>query len=170
MIKPFVVLTPSDKVGEVVSRVSSVDGVNGASAPSGWQRDGLSLVEAIPAHDGSSKAIRGTITRVKNVLPAGASLGGVAPEDRDFVHAVYGNFPYVLLFVIILTFVLLARAFRSLLLPLKAVAMNLLSISASYGALVWIYRHLPWLVHALRLRGAPARPRWWGRVARWPLA
>ncbi|HEX6662758.1 MAG TPA: MMPL family transporter [Gaiellaceae bacterium] len=139
-IKPFVVLTPSDKVGEVVSRVSSVDGVSGASAPSGWQRDGLSLVEAIPAHDGSSKAIRGTITRVKDALPAGASLGGVAPEDRDFVHAVYGNFPYVLLFVIILTFVLLARAFRSLLLPLKAVILNLVSLGAAYGIIVFIFQ------------------------------
>jgi hypothetical protein len=37
----------------------------------------------------------GTISQVKDALPAGASLGGVAPEDRDFVHAVYGNFPYV---------------------------------------------------------------------------
>ena len=42
--------------------------------------------------------------------------GGVSAEDRDFVHAVYGNFPYVLGFVILLTYILLARAFRSLVL------------------------------------------------------
>jgi RND superfamily putative drug exporter len=138
--KPFVILTPSDKAGEVVSRVSSVAGVSGATAPSSWQKDGNSLVEAIPSNDGSSKAIRGTITRVKDALPDGATLGGVAPEDRDFVHAVYGNFPYVLLFVVLLTFVLLARAFRSLLLPLKAVILNLVSLGAAYGIIVFIFQ------------------------------
>jgi len=73
--------------------------VVGAAAPASWRKDGLALVEAIPSVDGSSKAVRGTISRVKAALPPTASLGGVAPEDRDFVHAVYGNFPYVLLFV-----------------------------------------------------------------------
>jgi RND superfamily putative drug exporter len=73
-------------------------------------------------------------------LPEGASLGGVAPEDRDFVHAVYGNFGYVLLFVVLLTYVLLARAFRSLLLPLKAVVLNLVSLGAAYGIIVFIFQ------------------------------
>ena len=85
--------------------------------------------------------MRGTISRVKDVLcPPAASLGGVAPEDRDFVHAVYGNFPYVLLFVVLLTYVLLARAFRSLLLPLKAVILNLVSLGAAYGIIVFIFQ------------------------------
>src|SRR5690349_3737461 len=93
-MKPFVVLTPASEVGSVVAAVKAVPGVAGAAAPSSWRRDGQALVEAIPSDDGSSKAIRGTISRVKAALPAGASLGGVAPEDRDFVHAVYGNFGY----------------------------------------------------------------------------
>ena len=139
-IKPFVILTPAEQAGEVVSRVENVDGVEGAAAPPSWRKDGLALVEAIPSHDGSSKEIRGTITRVKDALPPGASLGGVAPEDRDFVHAVYGNFPYVLLFVILLTYVLLARAFRSLLLPLKAVILNLVSLGAAFGIIVFIFQ------------------------------
>jgi putative drug exporter of the RND superfamily len=84
--------------------------------------------------------VRGTINRVKDALPPGASLGGVAPEDRDFVHAVYGNFAYVLLFVVLLTFVLLTRAFRSLLLPLKAVILNLVSLGAAFGIIVFIFQ------------------------------
>jgi putative drug exporter of the RND superfamily len=139
-IKPFVILTPTSEVGEVVSRVQNVSGIVGAAAPPDWRRDGQALVEAIPTADGSSKAVRGTISRVKDALPPGASLGGVAPEDRDFVHAVYGNFPYVLLFVILLTYVLLARAFRSLLLPLKAVLLNLVSLGAAYGIIVFIFQ------------------------------
>ena len=140
VIKPFVILTPTDKVGDVVARVRHVPGVVGAVAPTSWRHDGLALVEAIPSADGSSKAVRGTINRVKDALPPGASLGGVAPEDRDFVHAVYGNFPYVLLFVILLTYVLLARAFRSLLLPLKAVILNLVSLGCAYGIIVFIFQ------------------------------
>jgi len=139
-IKPFVILTPASEAGEVVSRVQNVRGVVGAAAPTGWSRDGKALVEAIPSDDGSSKAVRGTINRVKDALPPGATLGGVAPEDRDFVHAVYGNFGYVLLFVILLTYVLLARAFRSLLLPLKAVILNLVSLGAAYGIIVFIFQ------------------------------
>jgi len=140
VFKPLVVLTPAGQVDDVASRVRAVDGVEGAAAPASWQRNGSALVEAFPSHDGASKEVRGTITRVKQALPAGASLGGVAPEERDFVHAVYGNFPYVLLFVILLTYVLLARAFRSLLLPLKAVILNLVSLGAAYGIIVFIFQ------------------------------
>ena len=140
VIKPFVVLTPEAQAADVAERLRSVEGVAGAAAPQDWRKDGLALVEAIPAQDGSSKSVRGTISGVKDALPPGASLGGVAPEDRDFVHAVYGNFPYVLLFVILLSYVLLARAFRSLLLPLKAVILNLVSLGAAFGIIVFIFQ------------------------------
>jgi RND superfamily putative drug exporter len=140
VMKPFIVLTPAANANQVVQHLRGVRGVVGVSAPESWRKDGLALVEAIPSVDGSSKAVRGTISRVKDALPAGASLGGVAPEDRDFVHAVYGNFPYVLLFVVLLTYVLLARAFRSLLLPLKAVILNLVSLGAAYGIIVFIFQ------------------------------
>jgi putative drug exporter of the RND superfamily len=139
-IKPFIILTHADQTGQVVAAVDRVAGIDGAAAPPSWRHGDQALVEAIPSYDGSSKQIRGTITRVKEALPAGASLGGVAPEDRDFVHAVYGNFIYVLLFVILLTYVLLARAFRSLLLPLKAVILNLISLGAAYGIIVFIFQ------------------------------
>jgi putative drug exporter of the RND superfamily len=76
--------------------------------------------------------------------PVGASLGGVAPEDRDFVDAVYENFVYVLLFVILLSYVLLARAFRSLLLPLKAVILNLVSLGAAFGIIAFICSEAIW--------------------------
>src|SRR5205085_1196915 len=60
--------------------------------------------------------------------------------DRDFVHAVYGNFPYVLAFVLILTLVLLARAFRSIVLPIKAAILNLVSLGAAFGIVVFIFK------------------------------
>ncbi len=52
----------------------------------------------------------------------------------------YGKFPYVLLFVLVLTFVLLMRAFRSIVLPLKAVILNLVSLAAAYGIVVFVFQ------------------------------
>jgi uncharacterized membrane protein YdfJ with MMPL/SSD domain len=140
VMKPLIVLAPERQAADVAARLRSVEGVAGAAAPEAWRKHGYALVEAIPSTDGSSKEVRGTITRAKDALPPGSSLGGVAPEDRDFVHAVYGNFPYVLLFVVLLTYVLLARAFRSLLLPLKAVILNLVSLGAAFGIIVFIFQ------------------------------
>ena len=60
--------------------------------------------------------------------------------DRDFVHAVYGNFPYVLAFVLVLTLVLLTRAFRSIVLPIKAAILNLVSLGAAFGIVVFIFQ------------------------------
>jgi RND superfamily putative drug exporter len=142
VLKPFVVLVKGGANPDpIAAKLRSTPGIVGASAPSAWRRGGDSLVEAFPTVDGASKQIRPIISRVKDELSGTtASLGGVAPEDRDFVHAVYGNFPYVLGFVILLTFVLLARAFRSLILPLKAAILNLVSLGAAYGIIVFIFQ------------------------------
>ena len=123
-------------------------------APPDWIKGQNSLVEAFPASDGSAKSVRSTIKRVRAELEGtGGTLGGVAAEDRDFVAAVYSNFPYVLGFVVLLTFILLARAFRSLVLPLKAVVLNLVSLLAAYGIIVFIFQQghgaeAIWGVHA----------------------
>jgi putative drug exporter of the RND superfamily len=140
VMKPFVVLVHGRDANAVAARVRSVDGIAAAAAPREWRRGSYALVEAFPSADGATKGVRKTITRVKEALPANASLGGVTPEDRDFVHAVYGNFPYVLGFVVLLTFLLLTRAFRSLLLPLKAVILNLVSLGAAFGIIVFIFQ------------------------------
>ena len=69
-----------------------------------------------------------------------ATLAGLPTSEWEFIDAVYGNFSYVLLFVVLLTYVLLMRAFRSVLLPLKAVILNLVSLGAAYGIIVFIFQ------------------------------
>ena len=69
------------------------------------------------------------------------------------MHAVYGKFPFVLGFVVLLTFVLLMRAFRSVFLPLKAVVLNLVSLGAAFGIIVFVFQQghgaeSIWGVHA----------------------
>jgi RND superfamily putative drug exporter len=155
VMKPFVVLVEGGAPrGPIVAKLRATPGIDGAVAPPDWRKGSSSLVEAFPSEDGAAKNVRSTIKRVRTELKGtGGTLGGVAAEDRDFVAAVYSNFPYVLGFVVLLTFILLARAFRSLVLPLKAVILNLVSLAAAYGIIVFIFQdghgsEAIWNVHA----------------------
>jgi RND superfamily putative drug exporter len=151
--KPFQIVVEgeatSEQLEQVAARLDKTEGIAGAAAPPQARTDRLALVEAFSTADGSSREIRPTINRLKeDVLPAaerdlgGAqlTLAGIPTEERDVVDAIYGNFPLVLLFVILLTYVLLLRAFKSLLLPLKAVLVNLVSLGAAYGIIVFIFQ------------------------------
>jgi RND superfamily putative drug exporter len=150
--KPFEVLVegrPSRlQLVTISQHIAQTPGVVGSVAPPGWEKSDAALIEAIPSADGAAASTKRTISNLQHdVLPALAkqeslrvTLGGTAAEDQDFVHAVYGNFPYVLLFVVLLTYILLARAFRSLVLPLKAVVLNLVSLGAAYGIVVFIFQ------------------------------
>jgi RND superfamily putative drug exporter len=66
--------------------------------------------------------------------------GGGPPQGVDFIDRSYAVFPWLVLGVLVLTYLLLLRAFRSLLLPLKAVILNLLSVAAAYGLLVVVFK------------------------------
>jgi putative drug exporter of the RND superfamily len=66
--------------------------------------------------------------------------GGGPPQGVDFIDRSYAVFPWLVLAVLVLTYLLLLRAFRSLLLPLKAVLLNLLSVATAYGALVVVFK------------------------------
>jgi RND superfamily putative drug exporter len=74
--------------------------------------------------------------RTDSVYLTGAPAFGV-----DFVDKAYSAFPWLVAAVLVITYLVLLRAFRSLLLPLKAVLLNLLSVSAAYGVLVLVFQH-----------------------------
>jgi RND superfamily putative drug exporter len=75
-------------------------------------------------------------------FPASAQLyaGGGPPAGRDFIDLLYSWFPWLVAAVLAATFFLLMRAFRSIVLPLKAIVLNLLSIGAAYGLLVIVFK------------------------------
>ncbi len=144
VMKPFVTLVEQGGNAQAVATAErGVPGIVGATVPPGpgWHRGPDTLVEAFPAIDGAAPGIQGVIDRVNNALQGTeGTLGGVPAVDRDFVHAVYGNFPYVLAFVLVLTLVLLTRAFRSVVLPIKAALLNLVSLGAAFGIVVFIFQ------------------------------
>jgi len=78
-----------------------------------------------------------------------ALVGGGAAALSDFVERLYGEFPKAIGLVLLVTYVVLAAQFRSVLLPLKAVLMNLLSLMASFGMLVLVFQD-GWLENILR--------------------
>ena len=75
-----------------------------------------------------------------NGNPSVVGVAGDGASLIDFDNAVYGNFPLMLTLIAIGTFLLLARAFRSVVLALKAVVFNLVSLAAAYGALTFIWQ------------------------------
>jgi RND superfamily putative drug exporter len=83
-------------------------------------------------------------------------VGGLAAQNKDFIDAVYGNFPLMIALIGVITFVLLARAFRSLLLPLKAVILNVISVAAAWGVLelVWQSGHGSNLIWGISATGS----------------
>jgi RND superfamily putative drug exporter len=141
-LSPFDALVRAGDPDAVAQAIAKVDGVRSAAAPADWRRDGMALVTVIPTADGNSPAGRATIDRIRAAeLPGEVTIGGEAAQSADFLDAVYGNFPLMVALISVLTFLLLARAFRSLLLPLKAVLLNLLSVAAAWGLIVLVWQH-----------------------------
>jgi RND superfamily putative drug exporter len=68
-------------------------------------------------------------------------LTGAPAFALDFTNKAYGAFPWLVAAVLVITYFVLLRAFRSVILPLKAVLLNLLSVSAAYGVLVLVFQH-----------------------------
>jgi RND superfamily putative drug exporter len=162
-IAPTETLAPATDASAVAAAQGRVDGVHGAVAPStpDWRRAGTAVVSAVP-HEGDDSA-KGR-DAVQRVIDAGhdaspeARVGGSGPLNADFIDAVYGAFPLMIALISILTFLLLARAFRSVLLPAKAVVLNVLSVGAAWGVmtLVWQLGHGSNLIWGISATGSIA--------------
>ena len=105
--------------------------------------DGSALLSVRHSQEGISAPARDIVADIRDLPePAGSDVlvGGRAAELRDLLSSLRSTLPWMGLFVVGVTLVLLFLAFGSVILPLKAVAMNVLSLSASFGALVWIFQ------------------------------
>jgi putative drug exporter of the RND superfamily len=142
---PFDVLVEGGDVPKTAAALRRVAGVREVAAPGvgAWRRQGAELVSVVPEPNGTSPAGRAVLKRLLAVAdrqPGSVLVGGVAAQDADFVSAVYGSFTLLVGLVAFFTFLLLTRAFRSLVLPLKALALNALSVAAAWGILVLVWQ------------------------------
>ncbi len=114
-----------------------------APATASFQRGPDTLLSVIPSAEGNTsrgQALIGTLRTRLAAVPGGVEVGGNTAEVKDFNSGVYGSFPLMLAVLAVLVFLLLARAFRSVVLALKAVVLNLVSLGASYGFLVLFWQ------------------------------
>jgi RND superfamily putative drug exporter len=143
---PHEVLIEGDTSPErVAKQLGAVEGIHGAVAPNAldWRRGGTALVEAVPIADNGSDQGKETLAAVRETAHAAGPdvrVGGQAASNDDFIDALYGSFPLMIALITITTFLVLVRAFRSLLLPVKAILLNILSVAAGWGAVVLIWQ------------------------------
>jgi putative drug exporter of the RND superfamily len=142
VLTPIEVLVPTDQAQTAVTAAREVDGVRAAVI--GGEADGTAVVDVLPVDETVDSTSIGVVddvrTAVENATGAPVGVTGAGATVQDYFGAVYDNFPYVLLLIAGITFVLLMRTFRSLLLPLKAVLLNLLSLAAVFGAVVFFWQ------------------------------
>ncbi len=106
------------------------------------------IAQVIPTTAPQDAATTDTVTRLRSevIAPLAATLGidanltGAVPTNVDFTHYLAGRIPVFFAAVLGVSFLLLMMVFRSLLVPLKAVVMNVLSISAAYGIIVAVFQ------------------------------
>jgi RND superfamily putative drug exporter len=146
VIAPVETLVSEADAEKVAAAQADVENVHGAVAPEGpaWRKGGDAVVAAVPVDGDETAAGRDA---VQDVIDAGhaaspdARVGGSGPLNADFIDAVYGAFPLMIALISILTFLLLARAFRSVLLPAKAIVLNVLSVGAAWGVITLIWQN-----------------------------
>ncbi len=144
VLTPVEVLT-SSSAGTVAASATRVPGVYAAVAPGtpDYHRDGTAIVTVIPVAESSVPAGQTTIAALEHSLLGRSHVIGIGGDGAsliDFDHAVYGDFPLMLAIIGVATFLLLTRAFRSVLLAAKAVVFNLISLAAAYGVLTWVWQ------------------------------
>ena len=136
MLTPLQVLSTTDGAAQVAKDLEGVDGIDHAivATDAANNRSGHTVVIAIPEKETTNSTTVGPVKDSKLLdNPAILGIAGLGADQIDFMEAVYGNFPLVLAIIAVLTFILLARGFRSVLLPAKAVLLNLISLAATLG-------------------------------------
>jgi uncharacterized membrane protein YdfJ with MMPL/SSD domain len=123
------------------TRLARVPGVDSAQVTG--VRGSVARVDLRYAPDPLSAGARGIVSRVRAVPPpagARAYVGGQSAQLADELSELSGTLPWMALVMAAATFVLLFLAFGSVVLPLKAIAVNLLSLAATFGVVVWIFQ------------------------------
>jgi RND superfamily putative drug exporter len=145
VLTPIEVLTTRRAAPATLTSLERVKGLSTAVLPAGSSgtRNGLSDIIAIPdsatVNNATLAPVRGAETALVH-RPGVIGVTGTGPIEQDYGRAVFGNFPLMFTLIALFTFVLLMRAFRSVLLAAKAVLLNLLSLVATFGLMVWFWQ------------------------------
>ncbi|TQJ48946.1 MMPL family transporter [Phycicoccus sp. SLBN-51] len=120
-------LLARDDIVAVTPAVTSPDGA-------------LAVFDAVPAYGPTDERTGGLVSDVRASLPDGVEVTGTTAFFSDIADLLAGRLWLVIAFVVALSVVLLAMVFRSVVIPVKAAVMNLLSIAAAYGVMVVVFQ------------------------------
>ncbi len=142
VLSPYDVIVLDGDPDTAARAIAGVNGVRGVIAPSDeqWRRGDSAVVNVFPVAEDDAANVE-AVRSAAGELPGSVLVGGAAPGAADFNEAVYGNFVWVVLLILLISYVMLARVFRSLLLPLKAVLFNVVSIGAVWGFMVFFWQN-----------------------------
>ncbi len=158
VLTPIEVLVPDAQADAAVAAAREVDGVHTAVA--GGSARGTTVVDVLPDRETvdstGTDVVQAVRTAVEDATSGPVRITGAGAAVQDYFKAVYEKFPFVLLIIAAVTFLLLVRTFRSLLLPLKAVVLNLVSLGAVFGSVVYFWQsgHGSELVFGVAATGA----------------
>jgi len=149
---PDGVLAPVDIIvrgtagSALAGRLTGLPGVYAVIAAPGpqWHRSGTAVVQVLPDGPTSSADGKAAVASIRTLtarVSPQSLVTGDGPLEADFVSALYSRFPLILGLVAVVSLLLLTLTFRSVVLPLQALALNVLSVGASYGALVLIWQY-----------------------------
>jgi putative drug exporter of the RND superfamily len=164
----------SAAVGGYAARLSRLADVTAVTSAAGTYTDGSAVAPADPSMtrstghgsttylvvhtstDPQSGAAKDLLSRVEATsAPWQTLVGGETADNKDSLDALAGALPYALLWIAVALFTVLFLFTGSVVLPLKALVLNTLSLSATFGAMVWIFQdgHLSWLYPDLTTTG-----------------
>ena len=144
VLTPITVLVPADQQQKAIAAAGKVDGVQFATGNKSAGGAPMAVVDVLPTKEtvdsSGVQVVHRVRTAVDKAVDGDVLVAGQGAVVDDYFNAVYDKFPYVLGLIALVTFVLLMRQFRSVLLPIKAVVMNLVSLSAVFGAVTFFWQ------------------------------
>ncbi len=145
VLTPIEVLVHTPQAAVVRTQLAALPGMADAvlSSASDSDRAGTSVILGIPQQETVNASTLTEVKVVRDALdgrPGVVGVAGVGAIALDYQKAVFGNFPLMFAVIALLTIALLTRAFRSVTLAVKAVALNLISMAAAFGLMTWFWQ------------------------------
>jgi len=141
VLTPIEVLVPNADAEAAADAARGVDGIQMAVVGGDAE---MAVIDVIPEKEtvesSSIEVVDAVRSAVEGAVDGEVYVGGAGAAVGDYFSAVYDRFPWVLGLIALITFVLLMRTFRSVLLPIKAVILNLVSLAAVFGWIVWFWQ------------------------------
>jgi RND superfamily putative drug exporter len=145
VLTPIEVLTSTEAAPQAIERLSAIDGIKTVVASTGpdSNRDGTTVLLAIPDEEMTNSSTTAPVKEARDAMkeiPGVVGVSGSGATQLDYLDAVFGNAPMVFAIIALLTFLLLARAFHSVVLAIKALVLNIVSLAAIFGVLTWFWQ------------------------------